>query len=275
MVTGTWMASCFAPPAFGDGSGRIAPESVPTVSLVAGQDETVLPGLAADGREFLSMLCAGLGTPVQCFTPPNPSTGRYLNVASFFDRRQRSDSNHYFLKFFDNAAGELLEITGISMHVSWTMNLRTFPAVGVVRTSRDAPVLPSPVELLNLQVVNVQAQVDRAELCVAIPQARLLPDESAWLVVRFPVTPQNAQDALILILVDDDSEDLQCDYMTRDAGQYYYRPDPRNGPALDWAITAYTTPVVRKPSVPWSQVKRLYRDTETGTSGTTRQAVGQ
>jgi hypothetical protein len=206
--------------------------------------------------------CSGLGTPVECFTRPDSTTSRYLNVASFFDKRARSLDTHFFLKYFDNAAKAVVEINGLGMHVRYDNDAtRTLPAVGVLKTSQDAPLLPPKDALTNLQVVGVEAEPDQAETCVEFDEpVRIEADEAAWLVVRFPAA---AAQAFFGLLVDADATDLDCDFMTPDAGEYYYRPDPLNGPPFDWAITAYTTPVTSKEllsEVPWSQWKQLYRD---------------
>jgi hypothetical protein len=243
----------------------------PEVSAARPVQLVATPVAAKPGVDVVDVVqdCPGLGTAEQCFTPPpDPSTGRYLNVASFFDRRQRSMDGHFFLKFYDNAAGAVVDINGLGMHVDYNQaGIRTLAAVGVLKTSRSTPLLPAVNDLRELQAVDVVAEPGNVETCVEFDEAiRIAADEAAWLVVRFPPAGESA---FIGLLVDEDATDLDCDFMTPDAGEYYYRPDPRNGPAFDWAITAYTTAVVNKDllsEIHWSQVKQLYRDTESASA---------
>ena len=211
----------------------------------------------------VGMACP-VGTPVNCFTvPANPATGRYLNVASFFDRRELSLGTHYFLKFFENTSGAALDIAGLGMYVtSSSGSSRTLSAVGVLKTSRANPTLPLPEDLLELQVVGIAGEATGTETCAEFNSAiRLSAEESAWLVVRFP---PGAIGTFIGLLVDDDATDEDCDFMTPDNGQMYFRPDPRSGPAFDWAITAYTQSVTSKETtvdiIDWSNFKVLYRN---------------
>lgn len=248
----------------GDGNGAGTP-----LSQVRGLTVVVEPSAAKaasqDDRDTVPVVqaCPGLGSAEQCFTPPaNPVTGRYLNVASFFDRRQRSLSSHFFLKYFDNAGGAVVEINGLGMHVDYDRaSTRTLTAAGVVKTSRATPLLPTSSDLTELQAVGIVAEDGNAETCVEFDTpVRVEADEAAWLVVRFP---DAAEGAFIGVLVDTDATDLDCDFMTPDAGEYYYRPDSQSGPTFDWAITAYTSAVTSKDllsEIHWSQWKQLYRD---------------
>lgn len=218
---------------------------------------------------FIAAECDPLGTPVRCFTPPaTPATGTYLNVASFFDKRQLSLETHFFLKYYENTAAAAVEITGLGMHVSSNnAGLKTIPAVGVLKTARANPAFPLPADLKELQIVGVPAAALGVETCVEFEEAiRLEADEAAWLVVRFPPAPLGF---FIGLLVDDDATEEDCDYLTPDDGQMYFRPDPRNGPAYDWAITAYTQAVASKDALvskTWSTVKTLYREPDIETT---------
>ena len=154
-----------------------------------------------------------------------------------------------------------MDVSGLGMHVRFSRDdSRTLVAAGVLKTSSANPTLPLPDALLTLQAVAIRGEDLGVETCVEFDEAvRLSAEESAWLVVRFPSAPDGS---FIGLLVDDDATDLDCDYMTPDSGQMYFRPDPRRGPAFDWAITAYTQAVTSKEALvaesSWSNVKVLY-----------------
>ena len=79
------------------------------------------------------------------------------------------------------------------------------------------------------------------------------------MVLRFPVTGTER----VKIAVDADPTDHACDFLSIDAGQTWYQPDPVTGPIFDWGITAYTNAGQNPPGPApptWSTVKKLYID---------------
>jgi hypothetical protein len=267
VVTGTCAGLLGWPPALQAGGEPLpqstavgkSPSTAQPVTLVAPVEAIKAPSNAP----WLAAECDPLGTPVQCFTPANPATGVYLNVGSFFDQRRRSLDTHFFLKYFDNAAAVATEITGLGTYFqSNSAALQNILAAGVLKTSRTNPALPLPATLNNLQVVGVPIKGLGIETCIQLPKpVRLEANEAAWLIVRFPQAASSGN-PFIGILADGDAVDADCDYMTPDVGQMYYRPDPLNGPKFDWAITAYTAQASSKASKLWAEVKVLYRDTD-------------
>ena len=63
---------------------------------------------------------------------------------------------------------------------------------------------------------------------------------------------------------DVDGDDRDCDFMSDDAGEHWYRPDPRSGPFYDFGITVFTRGLAASPEKDprpstWTLVKSLYR----------------
>jgi hypothetical protein len=199
----------------------------------------------------------GFGTAQQCFAPPNPVTGRYLNVGAFFDLQRRTTSQHFVVKLFVPPATSRVVVRGVGYHTSRSGDVMR--RVGVLKTSAAAPVLPRTEDLALLQVGNVVSAAFGTETCVEFAEAdqpTLEPGEAAWLVLQFPDVAGTTG-----ILVDDDATDENCDFLTPDSGRYWYRPDPRAVVKVDWALTAYTEPAVIKQQQDrsWTRVRTVYR----------------
>ena len=210
--------------------------------------------------------CSELGVANECF---QPLTGPFLNVASFFDSQESSLSSHYFLKLFRNEGADSLRLRGMGFHARPAG--ATFQAAGAMILGSDI-VFPRADALLNLRTVGIVSEPDE-NLMTCVPfddaidskgrlaPAILAPGEVAWVVLRFP---ELAEGVFLGIRMDVDGADLDCDFMTDDAGEHWYRPDPRSGPFYDFGITVFTSGLIASPepepqSSTWALVKSLYR----------------
>ncbi len=193
-----------------------------------------------------------------------------LNPGSFFDRTAGSDVSHYFMKLYINDTGGPVTIEGMGFEsTSSDPRFNRFQAAGGIYAGPDA-LFPNPEALLALPVVEITGASAGNATCVEFPNAidtrgntigtdlTLEPGDAAWLVLRFIATPAGV---FVGIVVDDDSNDQPCDYMTIDGGDNWFRPDPLHGPAFDWGITAFVATGARTPDPApptWSTVKKLY-----------------
>jgi hypothetical protein len=226
------------------------------------------PVAAASGglAPGIQQACDELGQASECFNSPGTS---YLNVGEFFDDTGSSTSAHYILKLFRNETGDSLRLTGMGFYAR-TSNpaANVFQAAGAIVMGSDV-VFPRSDALVNLTTVGIVAAPLDTMTCVGfedaidskgrLAQPVLGPDECAWLVLRFP---ELAEGVRLQIRVDSDATDLDCDFLTPDAGEHWYRPDPRSTPHYDWEITAYTAATASRPvsaAPTWSLVKSLYR----------------
>ncbi len=244
----------------GHGSGSGAPRATP-VRLASTPH-------VFERAPFVAQDCP-LGAPSSCFDSLSTTA---LNPASFFDNRQVSDVEHFFMKLYRNETGNPVVVEGMGFE-SRTNNasFNRFQSAGGIFAGADA-LFPSPEALLALPVVEIRGQPPGNLTCIEFPTAidtrgstiglnlTLQPGEVAWLVLRFIAAPSNV---FVGILMDDDDNDQPCDYLTIDGGLTWYQPDPVHGPKYDWGITAFTSAGVGEPqpSPPtWSTVKSLYRD---------------
>jgi len=211
----------------------------------------------------------------QCFDPlVDPRT--YLNVGSFFDSQQATSNTHYFLKLYRNDGGESVRLLGMGFESRSRIRGRSSPetnrfaAAGAVVLGPEL-VFPKPEALLSLPEVGIVGHNPDTMTCVEFtlgidpkgrplqPEIVLAPGDAAWLVLRFASYPDSV---FLGVRVDPDANDQPCDFMTADGGEYWYRPDPVNGPVYDWGITAYVEPRQSSPEPPpptWTLVKLKYR----------------
>jgi hypothetical protein len=207
-------------------------------------EATPLPG----GTTPAATVCTG-GSSQRCFEP-GPS--EFINVGSFFDRLRRTLPNDYMIKYFLPDSPGRYQIQGFSF-VNSRRGL-TYPGGGVVTTPADAPNFPTSEQLSLLQVTMFEAAGPDSETCVNVGSSVIVEaGQAAWLVVHMP-----ADTAFVGLRADRTGQDHPCDFMTRDAGDYWYRPDPNQSP-YDWQITPHFVALPGRPTLPWTTVKRLYR----------------
>ncbi len=201
------------------------------------------------------------GTAYPDFDPiADPTnTSAYLNVGAFFDRNRRSTVEHYFVKYFEPPTPGRYRIEGFSLRAFANTGSDVLTAAGVVKTLAASPVFPTTDELVSLQVLRVDGRGTGTDACVDLApyDVDLESGEAAWLVVQFPDAAH-----FIGVLVDVNqvgNTDRGGDYLTRNGGQLWYRPDPTQTPTYDWAFTPYVVPLTRKLDVAWGPYKHLYR----------------
>jgi len=195
--------------------------------------------------------CEPGGQTQQCYGTGGPH--EFVNVGTFFDRRRRTLPNDYMVKYFAPDTPGRYQITGFTFTNNRPGIL--YPSAGVVTTSVATPNFPTAEQLLNLQVFAFEAPGEDSTTCVDLTGrgAILESDQAAWLVVHLP-----ADTAFVGLRADHDSDDKPCDFMTRDGGEYWYRPDPRQS-TYDWEITPQFIALPSRARLGWSDVKRLYR----------------
>lgn len=210
--------------------------------------------------------CLQLGQTHECFNALGDS---YLNVGAFFDANRSSTSSHYFLKLFRNDTADSLSLTGMGFYARTSHpESNVFQAAGAIVMGSDL-VFPRGDALGNLNAVGIVAAPENEMTCVEFEEAidtkgrraRLVigPGDAAWIALRFP---EVAEDVVLEIRADRDATDLDCDFLTPDAGEHWYRPDPRSLPHYDWEITVFTSASVSRVDPPpptWTLVKSLYR----------------
>jgi len=236
-------ASPTAPAFAATGGVATLASSVPTATAVRGPSIPVTP---VSG-------CATGGNIVEnkCFEEMQQ---RFLNVGSFFDipRLQRPTSEDVMIKYSAPATPGQYRLEGISFVSNRSV---VYTGVGALVTSRDTPYLPTAVQLTGIQHLQVRAVAGAT--CVDMSGDAIVLDatQAAWLVLRFS-DPLDTN--FTGVAADTDSNDHPCDFMSRDLGEVWYRPDPLTSP-LDWKFTAYYAPVSSRPELPWSFVKSMYR----------------
>lgn len=222
------------------------------------------PAEAVPEKGVAALLC-GVGTAYRDFEVPavQSDTTAYVNVAGFFDKRRRSVATHYLIKYFAPEPAARLQIEGFGMRVYGTLGRDELPAAGVIVTKRAQPIFPTTEELRQLQDVFIDGQGHNAETCVNLADDGVVleADEAAWIVVNFPDAAPNV---FVGVLADvspsgSTNPDRSGDFMTRNGGDLWYRPDPNVFPKYDWAFTVYATSLSRKVTQTWGVVKQLYR----------------
>jgi hypothetical protein len=257
-----------APFAAAPGGIEALQAATPTVRLVA----EPTPGRLVSGGSCGGARCTGNAS--QCFEPLEPlQAGNYVNVGSFFDKKQHSSNRHYFAKYFAPAdSTQRYLLRGMSFFARYARTDSAgaradsviFPFAGAVLTSARTPFLPKPQDLTQLQQVGIHACGTSTATCVDLSADHIViaPGRAAWLVLNFPDLPDNV---FVGVLADKDNVvDHPCDFLTQDAGDLWYRPDPVHTPFFDWGITVYTEPTTLKDGEQvqpylWAQVKQLYR----------------
>ncbi|UCE02489.1 MAG: hypothetical protein JSW67_14800 [Candidatus Latescibacterota bacterium] len=207
-----------------------------------------------------------LGTANECFDTPGNT---FLNVGVFFDADSTTNASHYFLKLYRNETAASVQLRGMGFEsTSSHSGFNGFQAAGAIVMGQRT-VFPKPEALLELPEVDIPG-ADGEMTCVefssgidtgGVPIGQeivLAPGDAAWLVLRFPTLPDSI---FVGVRCDDDPNDQPCDYMTRDGGEHWFRPDPLHGPIFDWGITAFTEPRLQRQSTQrtWTLVKSLYR----------------
>jgi len=132
-----------------------------------------------------------------------------------------------------------------------------FPSAGVVLTSAATPLFPTSEQLAGLQRQFIPGIVG-SPTCVDLG-VDVAPGQLAWMVLQFP----DAADSIFVgVHAENDANDHPCDFMTRDFGDYYYRPDPVQS-HHDLLIKAHFEAVATRPepvtAQVWARVKSLYR----------------
>jgi hypothetical protein len=252
MAIGFQVAACalMAAPAL----GAVAARGGQSIEA-AGPVRVVGPEAAAPATS--AAVCPGTLTE-QCYDPAATATS-FVNVGSFFDRRGRTESSHYFVKLFTPATAGRYQIDALSFVCS-RLNA-VFPSAGVVLTNAAQPIFPTADQLLRLQALAITTQAPTTPTCVDLTGKSIILEsgQAAWLVLNFP---DAADSVFIGVKSETDAagtaSDHACDFMTRDSGEYWYRPDARYSP-YDWMIAAYYDALPAAPRSTWATVKRLYR----------------
>lgn len=195
--------------------------------------------------------CAS-GTPARCYD--SGGTLQDLNVGAFFDRRARSTSSHLFLKYVAPPASGSYRI--LALEFVCNTSEADFAAAGALATSDALPTFPTQDDLNRLQRRFFRTVLQAGQpTCVDLGEGvDLESGQGAWLVLQWA----DGADS-VLVRCDADANDRTCDFLSRDGGELWYRPDPRAS-TYDWMIAAYYEALPSSPqSEPWYTVKRLYR----------------
>ena len=218
--------------------------SAPAVRLVAPALQAASAAPAAD--------CTA-GDAVRCYE--NNVASRVVSVASFFDRKARNSADDFMIKYFEPPAPGRYRIEGFS----FTSNRSdVYAAAGAFITPKATPFFPTALQLAQLQRLNVRAAGGGVPTCVDLAGTNVVleADQAAWVVLQFA----DAADSLATgVNADPDAaNDRPCDFMTRDHGELWYRPDPASSP-YDWKFTVFHAVVPAKQTLPWAHLKSLYR----------------
>lgn len=201
-----------------------------------------------------SAACPGGGQVERCYESPS-ARREFVSVASFFDRRRIAGEADYFIKYFVPTTPGRYQILGFTFTSNKVGSV--FPHAGVVVTDVETPFFPTSEDLRLLPVLNVVGLGPDSLTCVDVRSQQIVieSNQAAWLVVHLP-----ADTSFVGLRADVDPTDHPCDFMTRDSGDYWYRPDPRQSP-YDWEITPYFVAVPARPEDvrPWAAVKSMYR----------------
>jgi hypothetical protein len=189
----------------------------------------------------------------RCFEFPSGSRD-FVNVATFFDKAQRTQGDDFMVKLFVPPNNGRNRLNGFVFECNRAGP--RFPAAGAVVTSATEPIFPTNEQLQLLQQGAFEGAAAGTPTCVDLTGSSLILEsgQAAWLIVHCSADTPN-----VYLRADRDPTDHPCDFMTRDAGDYWYRPDPRQSP-YDWEFTPYfdVLPAKQQDFV-WSQVKSLYR----------------
>jgi len=180
---------------------------------------------------------------------------RTLSVASFFDGRARNTSDDFMIKYFEPATPGRYRIEGFS----FTSNRAdTYAGAGVVVTPKATPFLPTTVDLSQLQRLNVHASGGGTPTCVDLAPSNIIleADQAAWVILQYTDSPDTL--ATGIAADPEAANDNPCDFMTRDHGDLWYRPDPVSSP-YDWKFTVFSAVVPSKQTLGWTHLKALYR----------------
>ena len=190
------------------------------------------------------------GVPDSCY---EQGPARFVNVGSFFDRLQRPASTHFMVKYFEPRGVVRTQLVGFSFTSNRAV---TYAAAGAIVTRRDSLFFPATSQLTALPHVAIAAAAG-SPTCVDLTGDDLVLEsgQAAWLILQFS-DPLDSD--FTGVKADADATDHQCDFMTRDSGDLWYRPDP-NQTKLDWEFTPFSTVLASKQQLPWSQIKILYR----------------
>jgi hypothetical protein len=218
--------------------------------------QAVGPTAVAPGHA-ISAACPGSQVD-RCYDTGGGHTS-FVNVGTFFDRRSRTASDHFLVKLLIPSTPGRYQIRGFSFLANRAGTV--FPSAGVVLTSASTPIFPSAEQLTRLQVLSVVSEGPTVETCADLTGKTVILEsgQAAWLVLNFP---DAADSVFIGVQAETDTAgaatDHECDFLTRDGGEYWYRPDPRQSP-YDWVIAAYYDALPSKQEEPWTRVKLLYR----------------
>jgi hypothetical protein len=230
------------------GAGGIAALARGTATLPA--LHATPPALAVPAG--LLVQACGVGTPARCYDTGGASA--YLNVGLFFDSHARSTSDDLFLKYFTPPGPGRHRI--LSLEFVCNTSEADFAAAGALATDDAQPTFPSQDDLNRLQRRFFRTVLQAGQpTCVDLGDGVVLEaGQGAWLVLQWA----DGADS-VFVASDADGNDRTCDFLSRDGGDLWYRPDPRSSP-YDWEITAYYEALPTRPQgEPWSVVKRLYR----------------
>lgn len=207
-----------------------------------------MPAPAAAPASVQSECAAGV--PDSCY---EQGPAQFVNVGSFFDRLQRPATTHFMVKYFEPRAAVRTQLVGFSFVSNRTV---TYAAAGAVITSRDTPFFPTTAQLRALPHLRIAAAFGRPT-CVDLAGDGLVleSNQAAWLILQFS-DPLDTN--FTGVKADADATDHPCDFMTRDSGDLWYRPDP-DQTKLDWEFKPFSVVLPSKQQVLWTQIKTLYR----------------
>lgn len=172
-----------------------------------------------------------------------------------------SHSGHYFIQYFAPAFATPQRIAGFGFISN--DGATVFPAAGVVLIPSVMNRFPTPAELANLQVHNVQASHDTATVVVDLRPFNLTVTSNTDVVVCLQF-PEGGQLSVVGqgpgIVVDETNPDQACDFFTHNGGAAYATNAMGTDP-LDWGFELIYEPVSAITPLSWSEMKRLYGGT--------------
>ena len=184
-----------------------------------------------------------------------------INVGAFFDRLRRSTTDHFMVKYFVPPTPGRYRIEGFSLRIFASGGSDVLHAAGVIKTRADKPRFPNRDALQTLQVLRLDGRGPGIDTCVDLAPHDILlePGDAAWLVIQFPIASH-----FIGVLADVNgpgNTDRGGDYLSRDSGDLWYRPDPTQSVTYDWAFTPYVSSLAQSPETwtAWTAYKQLYR----------------
>jgi hypothetical protein len=225
----------------------LAARAVPVAAVAPGD-------LVADAGLPAPAAACPAGQTAPCFEATG--TPQYLSVASFFDRERQAGSTDYIVKYFEPPSPGRYQVLGFTFTNNRAGSV--FPHAGAIVTSAETPFFPTDTQLGLLPVTGLVGLGPDSITCVDVHSDNIVleTNQAAWLVVHLP-----SDTVFVGLRAEADPTDHPCDFMTRDAGDYWYRPDPTQSP-YDWMITPYFAILPSRAEVDqptWSLVKRYYR----------------